>query len=117
MIQHSELFGIHPELFDDPLCDAESQVDLEAFTASTEFVQTQDESFVTDDNFGSHGALAEEFWIPRLFGRWSEIDTTLVNNNAIRRFLVLEESASQQSKVNESLERDSPRDLCDFLVG
>jgi hypothetical protein len=117
VVQKSEFFFTHPDLFDNPVYAVESDVDVDDFRTFLDFFQTQDESLVTTENYRALGALADEFGVLSLFDLCAEIGTAQMNANLADRVSALEESVSQQSQVLESLGRDSGRALSEFLAG
>jgi hypothetical protein len=113
----TELFEVHPDLHDDPSYEVRSEVDAEDCQVFTDFLQTEDESLVTTGNRRSLQALAEEFRAARLFEICSDIETTETNANLARHVSQLSETVAQQIRIAESVERDFPLSLCEFLRG
>jgi hypothetical protein len=116
LIDHSELFDIHPELYDERSYDARSAVAVDSCEAFSQFLQTQDNDLVTAGNCSDLAELATETGVPDLVEFCAELEAGQRKEILIDELLVLEESASQQTEVCEGLERDLRCYLCDFLA-
>jgi hypothetical protein len=106
VILNSDLFDLHPDLHDSPSYDVESAVDLDDCQTFLKFLQTKDESLLTSTNCRALRALAGEFGVPRLIELCSKLEAAQLNRNLNARVLVLEDAASQQGAICESLARD-----------
>jgi hypothetical protein len=110
-----DLFDLHPDLYDNPSYEIETDVAGEDCEVFVNFLRTGDESFVTNDNVRSLEALAEEFAAGRLLEVCGEFEAGEVRENLIGRFLDVSGSVSHQSEVIESIERDFPQSLTEIL--
>jgi hypothetical protein len=81
-----------------------------------DFLRTQDESLLTSENRPSLRALAEEFAASRLIQLCSKHETADVSRELYERVLDLFESAPLQREMFESVERDFPQSLCEFVA-
>jgi hypothetical protein len=117
VIENSELFDAYPDLYDEPLYEIQSDVDVEDCGAFVTFLQNRDESLVTTDNCQALRELALEFGDAYLLDVCEKQHAAQQIENLIARVSALENSVGQQGEDCESLERDFPRSLCEFVAG
>jgi hypothetical protein len=115
VIQTSGLFDAHPDLYDETSYNVESEVDVDDCQAFVDFLQTDDDSLITSDNRRSLQALADEFGATRLIELVSEVEAAEFSDTLFEQMSDLTDSVSQQVQITESVERDFPRSLCEFL--
>jgi hypothetical protein len=116
VLANSDLFDLHPDLYDHPVYEVDSPVDAEECKLFIKFLETNDESLVTSENWPSLQALAGEFGVERLIELCSEAETAALYENLDERLLDFSDSLAQQTVVCESVERDLPRALCELMT-
>jgi hypothetical protein len=117
ILLNSDFFDFRPDLSDNPSDGIESQVDIEDCEIFLSFLRKQDGSLVTSENRRSRQALADELIAGRLLEVCTELEAAEMRDNLIGRFLSLSDLISQQEDVIESVGRDFPPILCEFVVG
>jgi hypothetical protein len=61
VIENSELFDAYPDLYDDPVYTIQSDVDLDVCHLFIDYLQSRNESLMTEDNCGALRELGVEF--------------------------------------------------------
>jgi hypothetical protein len=116
VIENCELFDAYPELYDEPSYEIQSDVDPEDCASFVNFIQSRDASMVTPDNCRALRELAGEFGDSHLLEICAEMEEAQDHENMAVRVSALEDSVSQSCEEREILERDFPRNLCEFVV-
>jgi hypothetical protein len=117
VLANCDLFDLHPDLYDNPSYEVESQVVVEDFQTLLEFLRAQQESLVTVDNCRALLALAEEFGCAVLAELCQAVEAAELSRNLVVRLLALEALVSEHTEVCEHIERDLVQSLSDFVTG
>jgi hypothetical protein len=117
IIQNTDLFDIHPELYDEPSYAIESDVgflDCKDFLA---FLETQNPSVITPENANSLVLLSEEFGVPDLCELAARVASEAARAiDLSERIMKLEHAFLAKDLETESLLRDLAQYLTEFLV-
>jgi hypothetical protein len=116
VVANSDLFDLHPELYDAGSYEVESEVDAQDLETFLNFLGTQEESLVTTENYQSLLALADEFSVSDLFDICSKLEAAETSQRILARVSSLEAWVAQQAESSELLTRDFGRSLCEFVV-
>jgi hypothetical protein len=115
VLMNCDFFDLHPDLYDNPSYDMESQVEVEDCQTFLNFLQTQDESLIIAGNWRSLLALAVEFGASRLIEVCTAVGEAEACAKLTDRVLRLEDSVLQQVGICEMIERDCGRVQGEFL--
>lgn len=119
IIENSDLFDAHPELYDEYSYEIESKVAHKDCSTFVEFLRTNDSSLITPDNAKSFLALGEEFGVPGLPKLCAEFlqDEIVDMRRLYNQVLDMKGLVWEQSQVCEMAIRNLSQTLSGFIVG